>query len=78
MHAGRFIMHTREKWALEMGGVALFDDEEKAVQGGKGRGSSGIMDVSAPFTTNFMSRSSDPMAALERGDLEVVRPLVHA
>lgn len=77
MHAGRFIMHTREKWALEMDGVA-FDDEEKAVQGGKGRGSSGIMDVSASFTTDFMSQPSDPMVALERGDLEVVRPLVHA
>lgn len=71
-------MHTREKWALEMGGVALFDDEEKAVQGGKGRGSSGIMDVSASFTTDFMSHPSDPMAAMERGDLKGVRPLVHA
>ena len=71
-------MHTREKWALEMGGVALFDDEEKAVQGGKGRGSSGVMDVSASFTTEFMSQPSDPMAALERGDSELAWPSVHA
>ena len=42
MHEGRFLMHMMEEWTLEVGGVALFSWEEKAVLGKGDAAQSGI------------------------------------
>jgi hypothetical protein len=70
-------MHMMEKWTLEVDGVALFSWEEKAVLA-KGTRLNPEVGCFGIYALDFKSRDLDQRAAMERGDLELVRPSVHA